>query len=159
MARIELEMLVRAPPAACYALALNVQAHLDSTRHTGERVLNGPASGQLALGNVVTWEARHFGIRQRLTVRITVAAPPHHFRDELVRGSFRTLRHDHYFTAAAGGTVVRDVFEFSSPGGWFGQWFDRWILTRYLTRFLRIRNADLKRRLEYEAAVLRSSEL
>lgn len=121
MARIEVDTFIRASPAACYALALNVQAHLDSTQHTGERVLDGPASGCLALGDVVTWEARHLGVRQRLTVRITVASPPHHFRDELVRGAFKTLRHDHYFEAVAGGTRMRDVFEFSSPAGLIGR--------------------------------------
>lgn len=151
MPRIELEMLVRAPPAACYALALNVQAHLDSTRHTGERVVAGPARGQLQLHDEVTWEARHLGLRQRLTVRITAAAPPHHFRDELVRGAFRTLRHDHYFEPAPGGTRVRDVFEFSSPAGALGRWFERRYLTRYLTELLQARNAVLKQRLEAAA--------
>ena len=148
MARIELEMVVQAPPEACYALALNVQAHLDSTGQTGERVLAGPASGQLALGDVVTWEARHFGIRQRLTVRITAATPPSFFRDELVRGAFKTLRHDHFFEALDGGTRVRDVFEFSSPAGFLGRWFDRLVLSRYLKRFLETRNAALRRLLE-----------
>ena len=148
MVRIELEMLVRAPPAACYALALNVQAHLDSTQQTGERVLVGPASGQLQLGDVVTWEARHFGIRQQLTVKITAASPPHHFRDELVRGAFKTLRHDHYFEAIEGGTRVRDVFEFGSPFGLVGRCVDALVLRRYLTRLLRTRNAALKQRLE-----------
>ena len=148
MARIEVDTFIRASPAACYALALNVQAHLDSTQHTGERVLDGPASGCLALGDVVTWEARHLGVRQRLTVRITAASPPHYFRDELVRGAFKTLRHDHYFEAVAGGTRMRDVFEFSSPAGLIGRWFDRLFLTRYLTRFLRSRNAILKQQLE-----------
>ena len=148
MARIELEMLVQAPPAACYALALNVQAHLDSTQRTGERVLAGPASGQLALGDVVTWEARHFGIWQQLTVKITVVSPPHHFRDELVRGAFKTLRHDHYFEAVSSGTRVRDVFEFSSPFGLVGRCVDALFLKRYLTNFLRMRNEALKLRLE-----------
>lgn len=148
MARIELEMLVQAPPAACYALASNVRAHVASTEPTAERVIEGPASGQLQLGDVVTWEARHLGVRQRLTVRITAATPPHHFRDELVRGAFRTLRHDHYFTAAPGGTLVRDVFEFSSPLGIVGRWFDKLFLTRYMRRFLQARNAFLKQQLE-----------
>ncbi|MBF9140119.1 SRPBCC family protein [Hymenobacter properus] len=148
MARIELETLILAPPAACYALALNVQAHLDSTLQTGEKVLAGPANGQLALGDVVTWEARHLGFRQRLTVRITAASPPHHFRDELVRGAFKTLRHDHYFEAVPGGTMMRDVFEFCSPAGVVGRWFDRLFLTRYLSNFLRLRNAMLKQQLE-----------
>jgi ligand-binding SRPBCC domain-containing protein len=152
MARIELEMLVQAAPAECYALALNVQAHLDSTHQTGERVVAGPAIGQLALGDVVTWEAQHLGIRQRLTVRITAASPPYHFRDELVKGAFRTLCHDHYFEAVPGGTLVRDVFEFSSPAGVLGRWFDHLFLTRYLTGFLRMRNAVLKCQLEAGAA-------
>ena len=152
MARIELEMCVQAPPAACYARALNVQAHLDSTRQTGERVLAGPASGQLQLGDVVTWEARHFGIRQRLTMKITAAAPPQHFRDELVRGAFKTLRHDHYFEAIEGGTRVRDVFEFRSPFGVVGRLVDKLFLRRYLTNFLQTRNTILKQALELEAA-------
>lgn len=148
MARIELEMLVHAPPEACYALALNVQAHLDSTSRTGERVVAGPADGHLKLGDVVTWEARHLGIRQRLTVRISAATPPRYFQDVLVRGAFRTLQHDHYFKAVSGGTLMRDVFEFSSPLGFVGRWFDALFLTRYMTRFLRTRNAQLKERLE-----------
>lgn len=150
MARIELEMRVNAPPAACYALALNIQAHVASTAHTGERVVEGPASGQLQLGDVVTWEARHLGIRQRLTVRITAASPPHHFRDELLRGAFQSLRHDHYFEPAAGGTLMRDVFEFSSPFGLVGRCFDYLFLTRYLKRFLLARNAALREQLESE---------
>ena len=152
MARIELEMLVQAPPAACYALALNVQAHLDSTRLTGERVLAGPASGQLQLGNVVTWEARHFGIRQRLTVKITAAMPPYYFRDELVRGAFKTLLHEHYFDVVEGGTRMRDVFEFSSPFGFVGRWVDKLFLTQYLTRFLKARNEILRHQLEAAAS-------
>lgn len=148
MAHIELEMLVHAPPSDCYALALNIQAHLDSTQQTGERVLAGPASGQLQLGDVVTWEARHFGVRQQLTVKITAASPPYHFRDELVRGAFKTLRHDHYFEAVDEGTRVRDVFEFSSPFGLVGRWVDALFLRRYLISLLQTRNAALKRRLE-----------
>ena len=62
-----------APPAAYYALALDVQAPLNSTRQTGEPVAAGPASVRLALGDVVTWDARHVGIRQHLTVRIVAA--------------------------------------------------------------------------------------
>ncbi|MBF9237598.1 SRPBCC family protein [Hymenobacter sp. BT683] len=148
MPRIELEMHVQAPPEACYALALNVQAHLESAQQTGEKVIAGPAAAQLQLGDVVTWEGRHFGIRQHLTVRITATSAPHHFRDELVRGAFRTLWHDHYFEATPTGTRVRDVFDFSSPAGIIGQCFNRLFLTRYLTKFLQARNAILKQQLE-----------
>jgi ligand-binding SRPBCC domain-containing protein len=145
---IELSTFIAAPPAACYALALNTQAHVDSAQQTGERVLAGPPGGQLQLGDVVTWEGRHFGVRQRLTVRITAATSPTHFRDEQVRGAFWWLRHDHYFEAVAGGTLMRDVFAFQSPAGFLGRGFERLFLTRYLTGFLRRRNAVLKQTLE-----------
>lgn len=111
-------------------------------------MLTGPPSGQLQLGDVVTWEARHFGIRQQLTVKITAASPPHHFCDELVRGAFKTLRHDHYFDVVEGGTRMRDLFELSSPFGLVGRWVDALVLRRYLIRLLRTRNAVLKQRLE-----------
>ncbi|MDO7875895.1 SRPBCC family protein [Hymenobacter sp. ASUV-10] len=144
---------IAAPPAACYALALNTQAHAESAKQTGERVLAAPPGGQLQLGDVVTWEGRHFGLRQHLTVRITAATPPTHFRDEQVRGAFRWLRHDHYFEAVAGGTHMRDVFDFQSPVGFVGRWFEQLFLTRYLTDFLRQRNAVLKQMLEAEISV------
>jgi ligand-binding SRPBCC domain-containing protein len=152
MPRIELRTFIAAPPEACYALALNVQAHVESARQTGERVLAGPPSGQLQLGDVVTWEGRHFGLRQRLTVRITAATPPTHFRDEQVRGAFRWLRHDHYFEAVPGGTCMQDVFAFQSPAGLIGRWVEKLLLTRYLTAFLCQRNAVLKQQLEQKAA-------
>lgn len=154
MPRIELSTFIAAPPEACYALALNVQAHVESARQTGERVLAGPPGGQLQLGDVVTWEGWHFGLRQRLTVRLTAAAAPTHFRDEQVRGAFRWLRHDHYFEAVGGGTRMRDVFAFQSPAGFLGRWFEQLFLTRYLTDFLRQRNAVLKQMLEAAATTL-----
>jgi ligand-binding SRPBCC domain-containing protein len=121
------------------------------TRQTSERVVRGSRRGHLQLGDVVTWEARHLGIAaaDRADFRAT---PPHHFRDELVRGAFRTLCHDHYFEAVAEGTLVRDVFEFSSPGGWFGRCIERLFLTRYLTNFLASATLSLKRQLEADAA-------
>jgi ligand-binding SRPBCC domain-containing protein len=152
MSRIELSTFIAAPLAACYALALNVQAHADSAQQTGERVLAGPPGGQLQLGDVVTWEGRYFGLRQRLTVRITAATPTAHFRDEQLRGAFRWLRHDHYFEAVADGTLMRDVFAFQSPAGFLGRWFEQLFLTRYLTDFLLQRNAALKQALEVEPA-------
>ncbi|MGI4872174.1 MAG: SRPBCC family protein [Janthinobacterium lividum] len=109
-----METFIQVPPALCYALALNVQLHMASTRRTQERVVAGRTSGQLELGETITWEARHLGLRQRLTVQITSAEPPAHFRDEMRRGAFKRLRHDHYFEPRQQGsaTLMRDVFAF-----------------------------------------------
>lgn len=150
MARIELETVIQAPPAVCYALKLDVQLHAASAQQTQERIVAGRTSGRLEVGELITWEARHPGVRQRLTVQVTAAEPPHHFRDEMRRGAFKSMSHDHYFEPLEGGraTRMRDVFVFASPGWVVGQWFDRLFLRGYLTRFLRTRNARLRQQAE-----------
>jgi hypothetical protein len=84
----------------------------------------------------VTWQARHFGVRQQLTSRITVCQRPHHFHDSMVRGAFARLEHDV--------TVMRDTFEFASPLGIWGRMGDAVVMTRYLQVFIAERNAVLK---------------
>src|ERR687888_1678095 len=115
MRLIELETFVAAPPERCFDLSLSVDLHLESAAETRERVLSGPTSGLLGPGDTVTWEARHFGVRRRLAVRITQYDRPRMFRDEMFKGPFRRMRHDHLFEPVDGGTRMRDVFEFASP--------------------------------------------
>jgi ligand-binding SRPBCC domain-containing protein len=155
MAVIELETIVQAPPTLCYSLKLDVQQHVAATAHTQERIVAGRTSGRLELGELITWEARHLGVRQRLTVQVTIAEPPFHFRDEMRQGAFHTMSHDHYFEPLAGGqaTRMRDVFRFESPGGWLGHCFDTLFLKGYLTRFLQVRNAQLQQQAEAVYAV------
>jgi hypothetical protein len=61
VSRIELTTLIAAPRERCFDLSLSVDVHLESTVHTGERVVAGPTSGVLGLGAEITWEARHLG--------------------------------------------------------------------------------------------------
>src|SRR5881628_756221 len=117
MARIELTQEVDAPVSRCFDLARSVLAHAHSTAFSGERMVGGSSTGLLQLGDEVTWEARHLGLRQTLTSRITEYEPPRHFRDVMVRGVFRDFAHDHYFQATPRGTVVRDVIEYEAPFG------------------------------------------
>ena len=102
----------------------------------------------MSLGDEVTWEATHFGIRQRLTSRITEFDPPHRFIDEMVRGAFARFRHEHQFLAAEGGTEMVDIFDYTSPLGPLGRLADGLFLRRYMTTLLRERNAYLKRAAE-----------
>ena len=39
----------------------------------------------------MTWRGRHFGVTQHFTSRITAFASPHHFRDEMQKGAFRSF--------------------------------------------------------------------
>jgi ligand-binding SRPBCC domain-containing protein len=98
----------------------------------------------IGLGEEVTWEATHFGIRQRLTSRITIFDRPVHFRDAQVRGPFRRFDHDHFFAVESGGTMMRDVFDYSAPLGPLGRIADVIFLCSYMTRFLRKRAVAIK---------------
>ncbi len=128
-----------------FDLSRSVDLHAASTAQTGERAVAGVTSGLMSLGQEVTWQARHLGISQRLTSRITAFDPPTHFRDSLVRGAFHRFDHDHFFTRRGEITVMRDVFDFQSPLGILGRIADYLFLTRYLRRFLIARNAVIKK--------------
>lgn len=145
---IVLRTRVAAPPAHCFDLARDVNLHERSTAASRERAVAGVTSGLLGAGDEVTWEATHFGVRQRLTSRITEFDPPNRFVDEMVRGAFRRFRHEHQFLSVPDGTDLVDIFDYTSPLGPLGRLADGLFLRRYMTRLLRERNAYLKRAAE-----------
>ena len=148
---IVLRTPVGAPPSRCFDLARDVELHQRSTAASRERAVAGVTSGLLGLGDEVTWEATHFGIRQRLTSRISEFDPPNRFVDEMIQGAFARFRHDHQFLAADGGTEMVDIFDYTSPLGPLGRFADGLFLRRYMTTLLRERNAYLKRAAESAA--------
>ena len=145
---IVLRTRVAAPPSRCFDLSRDVELHQRSTAASRERAVAGVTSGLLGLGDEVTWEATHFGIRQRLTSRISEFDPPNRFVDEMIQGAFARFRHDHQFLAADGGTEMVDIFDYTSPLGPLGRFADGLFLRRYMTTLLRERNAYLKRAAE-----------
>ncbi len=141
---IELATFIRATPERVFDLSRDVDAHVASASGTGERAVSGKTHGLLELGDEVTWEAVHFGVRQRLTSRITRFDRPRSFRDSMVRGAFARFDHDHVFESQDGGTLARDVFDFTSPFGVLGRLADALVLERHMRRFLRERMRILK---------------
>ena len=136
MTVIRVETEIAAPPALCFDLARSIELHIASTGRTEERAIAGVRSGLIGAGEEVTWSARHFGVRQSLTSRITVFDPPRHFRDSMVRGAFARFDHDHHFEAHDGGTRMRDLFDYAAPLGPLGRLAERLVLDRYLRRLL-----------------------
>jgi uncharacterized protein YndB with AHSA1/START domain len=104
MTTITIETMIRASPARCFDASRDLDLHLESMGHTGERAVAGRTSGLIELGEQVTWEGRHFGFRQRFTSAITAYDRPHHFQDSMVRGAFASFVHDHYFEPCEEGT-------------------------------------------------------
>jgi ligand-binding SRPBCC domain-containing protein len=144
MPTIRIETFIAAPAEVCFDLARDTTIHQQSVAHTGERVVGAPAHEHMELGDVVTWEATHFGIRQRLTARITRFDPPNSFVDEMVRGAFHAFVHTHEFIPAAGGTQMIDTFAYTAPLGPLGKLADALFLTRYMQKLLAGRCAHLK---------------
>jgi ligand-binding SRPBCC domain-containing protein len=141
---IELSTVIRAPRERVFDLARSIDAHQDSTGGTAERVVAGVTRGLIGMDDEVTWEARHFDVRQRLTVRVTAFDRPNHFQDIMVSGAFKRMVHDHEFAEHPTGTLMRDRFEFESPLGILGRITDFLFLTSYMRRFIARRNEVLK---------------
>jgi ligand-binding SRPBCC domain-containing protein len=144
MPTIELSTYIAAPIERVFDLARSIDLHTDSTSSSGERAVAGVTSGLIGPGQEVTWRARHFGVWQSLTVRVTVFERPTHFADAMLRGAFRSMEHHHYFELSGGGATMRDVFSFQSPLGILGRIADSLFLTRYMKSFLIERNRVIK---------------
>ena len=134
---------IAAPPEVVFAASLSVDAHLASMRSAGERAVAGVRSGRMALGDTVTWKARHFGVVWTMTSRITELAEPSWFVDEQQRGPFRSFRHEHGFEPTAGGTLMTDRIRFTAPVPVVGWVAERLLLGWYLRRLIRQRNSFL----------------
>jgi hypothetical protein len=79
---------IAAPTERVFDLVRSTDLHVESTSRTGERIVVGVAGGLLELGDQLTFEGRHLGIRQRLSARIVEFDRPGYRRDELTRGAF-----------------------------------------------------------------------
>jgi len=143
--RLDITSIVNAPIERVFDLARSVDAHVASVPGTDERPIAGTMTGLMKLGDEVTWRARHLGVMQELTSRITIYDRPNHFRDSMVKGAFKRFDHDHYFESEAPHrTKCRDVFDFDSPLGPLGRLANRVFLDRYMRHFLSVRIRLLK---------------
>ena len=138
---IRLSYHVHAPRDVLFDLARSIDVHLESAHQTGEQAIAGKTEGLIELGEEVTWRARHLGLWQTLTSRITEFQRPHHFRDCMVQGAFKRFDHDHFFHEQPDGTTIMvDVFDYEAPLGVLGWLAERIFLTSYMARFLNERN-------------------
>lgn len=149
---IVIQTFIKAPPEICFDAARDVETHCRTTAWTCERVVGGKTRGLLEIGDVVTFSAVHFGIRQNLTAEIVTFVQPEWFIDEMQEGAFERLWHGHEFTPHNRGTLMRDTLEWISPLGIIGQIFDVLILKRYMRRFLRRKNRAFKQLVEQKYA-------
>ncbi|WP_099353096.1 SRPBCC family protein [Fredinandcohnia onubensis] len=142
---IKHKQFIQAPVDVCFDLARNVDIHIETTAKTKEKAVGGITQGLLKIGDTVTWEATHFGIKQRLTAKVTQMEKPVVFVDIMVKGAFRSFTHTHQFKEEKGGTLMIDTFEYTSPFGPLGVIADKLFLEKYMTNFIISRTKELKR--------------
>jgi ligand-binding SRPBCC domain-containing protein len=147
---ITIETRIAAPRERVFDLSCDVDAHAESSSFTGERIVEpGRTSGLLQLGHLLTFEGRHLGVRQRVTVRITEMDPPRRYVDVGVHCALRELHHVHDFEEIDGGaTLMRDIVTWRSPFGILGRAADALVVARHMRWFVSEKQARLKRMAE-----------
>ncbi|WP_397362808.1 cell division protein [Olleya sp. R77988] len=141
---IELKTIIKADTKTCFDLSRNIDFHKKSMKHSNEKAIAGKTSGLIGLGESVTWEAVHFGVKQQLSSKITQFDSPNYFVDEMVFGAFKSFKHEHIFKSEGSNTIMIDKFEFKSPFGVLGQLANTLFLTKYMANLLKTRNQFLK---------------
>jgi ligand-binding SRPBCC domain-containing protein len=148
MPLIEIKTIIHSDIQTCFDLSRNIDFHKDSMAHSNEKAIAGKTSGLIGLNEWVTWEASHFGIKQKLTSKITAFDSPHYFVDEMVSGAFKSFKHEHIFVLGSGKTIMTDKFWFKSPFGVLGRLANTLFLKKYMTTLLKTRNQYLKDKAE-----------
>ncbi len=148
---ITLSTLIAAPIERAFDLARSIDLHTATVSSTGEKAIAGVVTGLIGLGEEVTWSARHLGIRQTLSIRITQFERPFSFTDTMLHGAFRRMEHHHLFESTHDGVLMRDVFLYESPLGLLGRIADAFFLEAYMRAFLIGRNRILKATAESDA--------
>ncbi len=141
---IKLETEINAPIERVFDLARSIDLHKATMTKYKEKVVAGVTAGLINSGETVTWEATHFGVKLKLTSKITAFERPRHFCDSMVEGVFKRFDHDHFFEESRAQTLVRDVFDYDSPLGILGWIADALFVEKHLREMLEKRNQIIK---------------
>ena len=148
MPQIKVKTVIFADAKSCFDLARNIDVHQESLKYSQEIAIAGRTSGLIKLGETVTWEAKHFGLVQHLTSKITEYDSPNYFVDEMISGAFKSFKHKHIFKDLGEKTLMVDEFIFESPYGIIGKITNWLFLNRYMKNLLITRNNYIKQKAE-----------
>lgn len=150
MTTINLNTQIKAHIATVFDLSRNIEVHMQSMGYTQEKAIAGVTSGLININETVTWEGKHFGLRIQHQSIITAMKSPTYFVDEMKKGHFKWLKHEHAFKHENGVTHMIDKFCYQTPYGIFGKLFDWLLLKKHLTIVLEKRSRKIKQLAEIE---------
>ena len=141
---IKLETLIKANSYIVFDLSRSIDLQSKFVTDSSEKAVAGRTSGLINLDETVTYRGKHLGVTQNLTSRVTDMDRPHFFADEMEKGAFKSMKHEHHFIETDEGTMMKDVFNFQSPMGILGKLANTLFLKSYMTNFLKNRNKVIK---------------
>ena len=144
MSTIHLTTIIKSGIHKVFDLLRNIDLHQKSTSKTNEKAIAGRTSGMIELNETVIWRAKHLGFYQTHTSKIVDMKKPYQFTDVMLKGRFKSFKHQHIFIEDGKNTIMRDILEFESPFGIIGQLFNYFFLKNYMKKFLLKRNEMIK---------------
>jgi ligand-binding SRPBCC domain-containing protein len=141
---IHLTTFIAAPIERVFDLSRSIDLHKKSMSEHREEAVAGTIMGLINLDETVTWKAKHLMRTRVLQVKITAMERPFTFTDEMKKGDFKSMKHEHHFKSIDNGTLMIDVFKFEAPYGGLGKFFSSIYLSGYLEKLLEQRNLVIK---------------
>lgn len=96
-------------------------------------------------GATIDYQLSFFGLKFRWRTLIESFDPESGFVDVQTKGPYRTWRHSHAFSDAAGGTLVRDRVEYEVPFGPLGEIARRLFVAQQIRRIFDFRRAAIEK--------------
>ena len=150
MPSIHLTTFIAAPIEQVFDLARSIDLHQVSMAASTEKAVAGKTSGLINENETVTWEAKHFFKKRQFTSKITSMKKPDQFVDEMIKGDFKSYRHEHHFKVIENGTIMIDLVEFETPYGSLGRLVNRFYMIAYMEKLIKERNNTIKEYAESE---------
>lgn len=144
MSIIKTGIQINAPIALVFDLCRSIDLHMISTSATKEKAIAGVTTGLINKDETVTWEAYHLFKKRYFQTIISEMKPYSYFRDEMLKGDFKSFYHEHFFEQGDHGVLVWDKLKLEAPYGLLGKIVNRFFLKNYIQKFLIERNRIIK---------------
>ncbi len=144
MATINTSLQINAPVNIVFDLCRSIDLHIVSTQGSNEKAIAGIMTGLIKQDEKVTWEAKHLFRTRQFETLISAMTPYEYFRDEMIRGDFKSFYHEHFFEPNEKGTLMTDKVKLEAPYGLLGKLVNQLYLKNYIKKFLLKRNLVIK---------------
>ncbi|RYY65470.1 MAG: cell division protein [Chitinophagaceae bacterium] len=144
MATIKTSLQINAPVKIVFDLCRSIDLHIVSTQGSNEKAIAGVMTGLIEQDEKVTWEAKHLFRTRQFETLISAMTPYEYFRDEMIRGDFKSFYHEHFFEPNEKGTLMTDKVKLEAPYGLLGKLVNELYLKNYIKKFLLKRNLVIK---------------